>query len=246
MTTLVGLACAPPGAPAASKPPAAPICPEPVALPDTVVAPADPIEDDVAPADVSLPEGDLEWGIIEPEDLQPRSFDGVSVTVSPYEGERADGSLDLIAQVTVADAVGTLATFEHPVDTGLCGSEVSTNVEVVGLRTASQTLFDAQVTCGVGESHPRWNTSHTVFRVDEVERTATLLVYAQAGSWVVLEESQDVRTLRFFLEADTLAMYEERSAWCDPQAAFEAHGLREPDCRVKPRTLKLRRRIPLP
>lgn len=240
-----GLGCAPPALVVQPAPPASPQCPEPPPAQAPVSAPAPPSEEP-APSEVSsLPEGDLEWGYIEPEDLQPRAFDEIRITVTPFETEASDGSLALVSKVTVADVQGTIATFEHPVDTGFCGAEVSTHVEVVATRTLSETIFDAQVTCSVGESHPRWNTGHTVFHVDADRRSATLLVHAEAGSWVVLEESQDVRELDFFLEADTLAMYEERSVWCDADVVFDAHGVRERDCKVSARTLTLKQRIAL-
>lgn len=239
---LVSSGCAPPQAVAPAAPPAAPQCPEPRVLhvPEpTARAPAP------TPDPPPAPEADLEWGFIEAEDLRPRAFGELRITVAPFELEASDGSLALLSRVSIADPDGTFATFEHPVDTGFCGSELTTNVEVIGVRSHARTLFDAQVTCSVGESHPRWNTSHTVFEVREHDRTATLLTAVQAGSWIVVEESQDVRDLRFFLEAGTLAVYEERSAWCDAEAVFAAHGVRERGCNLSARTLTLEQRIAL-
>lgn len=241
---LAGFGCAPPTLAVEPVPPTSPSCPEPPRVQAPAV-PAPPAEEAPSAEVSSLPEGDLEWGYIEPEDLQPRAFDEIRITITPFETDASDGSLALISKVTVADALGTIASFEHPVDTGFCGAEVSTAVEVVGRRTLAETIFDAQVTCSVGESHPRWNTGHTVFHVDADRRTAALLVHAEAGSWVVVEESQDVRELNFFLEADTIAMYEERSAWCDADVIFDAHGVRERDCKVSARTLTLKQRIAL-
>lgn len=245
---LAASGCAPPKviavAPAPECPEARPVEPREPASPPSIEAPPQPADEpETTPEPV--PTADLEWGFIEPEDVAPRAFDDLTITISPFETDAADGSLALIARVTVADPQGPLATFEHPVDTGFCGSEVSTAVETVGHRSLSETIFDAQVTCSVGESHPRWNTSHTVFLVDEDARTATLLVFVEAGSWVVVEESQDVRDHRFFLEADTLAVYQERSAWCDAEAVFAAQGVRERGCKVSARTLGLKQRIAL-
>ena len=188
---------------------------------------------------------DLEWGSIEVESLRPRRFGEITITVIPTEHVADDGSVVLSSRVTVADERGDFAGFDSPVDTGLCGADLFTSVDDIGYGTPRGDVFDARLTCSVGESNHRRNIAHTVIAVDPETRTATLLTHAEAPSWVVADESQDIRKLRFFIEANTLAVYEERSAWCDADALFEAHGIRERGCKVRPRTLKLKQRIEL-
>ncbi len=237
----------------ASVAPAPLACPEPAPLAASAPAPAEPQTPAPEPSaptpdkdeDESEYEDrvDLPWGFIERQDLRPHDVDGVFATVSAVAGdETEEPSLDM--RVQVADAQGHLAVFRERMDDLDCGGTFTTSARFVGHLDG--VVLEVRLECTVGVESHRWRTGHMFVLVDDEARTAALLYAGSSGAHEKIDVYASGSFLRASIEGSTLAIYEETESWCDAKAWRAMSDERNPKCRFRPRTLKLKKRIPSP
>lgn len=231
--------------------PAPLVCPEPASL---AASPPAPVEDPTPPPEPTAPTSDgdededeepldLPWGFIEPQDLRPHQVDGVFATVSAVAGdETEEPPLDM--QVQVADAQGHLAVFRKRMDDLDCGGTFTTSARFVGHLDGI--VLEVRLECTVGVESHRWRAGHMFVHVDEDARAAALLYAGTSNAHEKIEVYASGSFVRANIEGTTLAIYEETESWCDAKAWRAMSGERNPKCRFRPRTLKLKKRIASP
>jgi hypothetical protein len=217
--------------------PAGPICPEQPA----VVDPVEPTDEKVAPEPVteSAPEADE-------EPFATQEHGGLRVTVRVDEREsESDESDDASTYVRIEVAhsgVETVDVVEREIDQGDCSFDMlDPAITFYFVDGGEMELFDASVTCVIGESVVRVNTEHTV--VATRERHPGLEVLYEGSSQYTNHEGLAVSLDKreFYVEAGNLAVYRHTVEWCDEEGMQSAmlHGC----VRSRPRKLTLLERV---
>lgn len=232
---------------AAVQPSANPVaidCPQPPQEEPTQAVPPDPGL--TAAREEPEPDPDqLEPRLVARTDLESRTLEGFAITVLPVDPSASSGDRALTMRVEVSDDEGKLGGFEQRVRTESCGVGLSTRVETVGWSAAGL-VVDASVHCGRGEGRFHWRDAHMLVLIDDDARTVTSLGFFEAGGFRFDDERQDHKKMHFHIEGQTVGVYEEHSRWCDPVLHQELHGRRDKSCKLRARTLRLEKRIPLP
>jgi hypothetical protein len=187
---------------------------------------------------------DLRWGTVDARDLAPRELGDLQVSVAPTERGGTEDAPELWLRVTVADGDGAFATIERQVDTRNCGSDLQPDVEAIHTEDPAALVFHASLQCNRGSSTRHITTAHVVVSVDVLARTATVLAFESDGGHFN-DYRADLVKIRFLTEGNSLGIYEETVRWCDRQTQRELLDIDDPHCKLRPRKLRLMRRIRL-